>query len=207
MDLEELLRRGGEKLVRSGREKRLESDHSVTVNGSRWYDHAAEQGGYALSFVRRHYGLNFSDAMKMLLGEDGQRPLPIAMGSQTILSGSVSKGKDNPSQTLQMMARPLMTPDELKSMPKGSFITMKTGMHPMKTKFQLFLKWGITFGKPLVLPEHSAREVKYAGREKLEMEIAQRYPRTPTQEELAQPDVQPHDQAARQARSRKPRTD
>jgi hypothetical protein len=33
-----------------------------------------------------------------------------------------------------------MTPDELKAIPKGSFITMKT-------KFQLFLKWGITFGE------------------------------------------------------------
>jgi len=78
VDLEELLRRSGEKFTRSGRELRLESDHSVTVSGNRWFDHATEQGGYALSFVRQHYRLNFSDAMKLLLGEDGQRPLPIA---------------------------------------------------------------------------------------------------------------------------------
>ncbi len=78
IDLEELLRRNGEKLLPSGREKRLESDHSVTVRGNRWFDHAAEQGGYALSFVRRHYGLSFADGMKLLLGEDGQHPLPIA---------------------------------------------------------------------------------------------------------------------------------
>ena len=79
IDLEELLRRGGEKLVRSGREMRLESDHSVTVKGNRWYDHATEQGGYALSFVRQHYNMNFTEAMKMLLGEDGQAPLPMAI--------------------------------------------------------------------------------------------------------------------------------
>lgn len=78
IDLEEMLRRNGEKLLPSGREKRLESDHSVTVRGNRWFDHAAEQGGYALSFVRRHYGLGFSEGMKLLLGEDGQRPLPVA---------------------------------------------------------------------------------------------------------------------------------
>lgn len=78
VDLEELLRRGGENMVRSGRELRLESDHSVTVNGNRWYDHATEQGGYALSFVRQHYNMDFSDAMKLLLGEDGQKPLPPA---------------------------------------------------------------------------------------------------------------------------------
>lgn len=79
IDLEELLRRGGEKLVRSGREMRLESDHSVTVKGNRWYDHATEQGGYTLSFVRQHYNMNFTEAMKMLLGEDGQAPLPMAI--------------------------------------------------------------------------------------------------------------------------------
>ena len=78
IDLEELLRCNGEKLVRSGREMRLESDHSVTVKGNRWYDHATEQGGYALSFVRQHYNMNFTEAMKMLLGEDGQVALPMA---------------------------------------------------------------------------------------------------------------------------------
>ena len=53
-----------------------------------------------------------------------------ALGNRTVLSGSVSRGKDK-SQSLQMMERPLMSPDELKAMPKGQFIVMKTGMHPM----------------------------------------------------------------------------
>lgn len=97
------------------------------------------------------------------------------LGNQTVLSGSVSKGKES-SRSLQMIARPLMTADELKSMEKGSFITMRTGMHPMKTTFRLFLDWGIRFGKPMELPEHSARQVQYAGRESLEQEIFRRYP-------------------------------
>ena len=42
-----------------------------------------------------------------------------ALGSRTVMSGSISRGKDNPSQSLQMVERALMTPDELKSMPKG----------------------------------------------------------------------------------------
>ena len=33
-----------------------------------------------------------------------------------------------------MMERPLMSADELKAMPKGEFIVMKTGLHPMKVK-------------------------------------------------------------------------
>ena len=78
VDLEELLRRQGEKLIRSGRDHRLESDHSVTVRGNQWFDHASDQGGYALSFVRRHYHLSFNEAMELLTGEKGQAPLPIA---------------------------------------------------------------------------------------------------------------------------------
>ena len=62
-----------------------------------------------------------------------------SLGSRTVMSGSISRGKNDPSQSLQMMERPLMTPDELKSMPKGSFIVAKTGVHPMKVKLRLFL--------------------------------------------------------------------
>ena len=93
------------------------------------------------------------------------------LGEQTVLSGSVSRGKDQNSRSLQMMGRRLMTPDELKSMSKGTFITMHTGMHPMKTTFRLFLDWGITFGDPFTLKENAARKVEYAGREELFQEI------------------------------------
>ena len=55
-----------------------------------------------------------------------------SLGSRTALSSSVSRGKNDPSQSLQMIERSLMTPDELKTMPKGEFIVMKTGAYPMK---------------------------------------------------------------------------
>lgn len=89
-----------------------------------------------------------------------------ALGNRTVLSGSISKGKDK-SQSLQMMERPLMSADELKSMPKGDFIVMKTGMHPMKVRLKLFLDWGITFGKPYEVPEQSERPVAYATKREL----------------------------------------
>lgn len=41
-----------------------------------------------------------------------------------------------------MIQRPLMTTDELKSMPKETFILMKTGKNPMKTQLRLYKKWG-----------------------------------------------------------------
>ena len=96
-----------------------------------------------------------------------------ALGSRTVLSGSVSRGKNDPSQSLQMMERALLTPDELKSIPKGSFIVMKTGTHPMRTRLRLFLDWGITFGVPYIVPERANREVAYANRIDLEQNLPQ----------------------------------
>ena len=93
-----------------------------------------------------------------------------ALGNRTVLSGSISRGKDK-SQSLQMMERPLMSADELKAMPKGEFIVMKTGLHPMKVKLKLFLDWGITFGKPYEVPEQAERPVHYASKQELVMAI------------------------------------
>ena len=53
VDLEEFLRRKGERLITSGRDKRLSSDHSVTIRGNEWFDHAICQGGHAISFVQK----------------------------------------------------------------------------------------------------------------------------------------------------------
>ena len=94
-----------------------------------------------------------------------------ALGSRTVLTGSISKGKDNTSQSLQMAERALLSPDELKNLPKGNFIVMKTGAHPMRTKLQLYFKWGISFEEPYQVPERAQREVYYAGKEELLMNI------------------------------------
>ncbi len=94
-----------------------------------------------------------------------------ALGSRTVLTGSVSKGKDSASRSLQMAERALLSPDELKNLPKGDFIVMKTGTHPMRTKLQLYFKWGISFEEPYQVPERAQREVYYAGKEELLMNI------------------------------------
>ena len=87
-----------------------------------------------------------------------------ALGSYTVQSGSISRSKGENSQSLQMAERALMTPDELKSIPKGEFVVMKTGSHPMRTRLRLFLDWGITFGEAYQMPERGQRRVYYAGR-------------------------------------------
>ena len=80
-------------------------------------------------------------------GSQTAEVLSKALGSRTVQVGSVSQSKHDPSRSLQMVERPLMTADELRSIPKGSFIVMKTGCHPMQTRLRLFLDWGITFEK------------------------------------------------------------
>lgn len=101
-----------------------------------------------------------------------------ALGSRTVMSGSINRGKNDPSQSLQMMERPLMTADELKSIPKGNFVVMKTGVHPMKTRLRLFLDWGITFDSVYTVPEKVHRKVAYADRQTLEENIVRRHSAT-----------------------------
>ena len=105
-----------------------------------------------------------------------------SLGSRTVQSGSVSKGKDSGSQSLQMIERPLMTPDELKSMPKGQFIVMKTGAYPMKVKLKLFFQWGISFGEPYTVPDKGNRPVAYAGKNTLVKAIREKF-QLPKQEQ------------------------
>jgi len=58
-----------------------------------------------------------------------------------------------------------------KSLPKGNFVIMKTGVHPMQTKLRLFLDWGITFDKPYEMEEKSNRKVRYADKQTLEENV------------------------------------
>ena len=89
-----------------------------------------------------------------------------ALGTRTVLTGSVSRGTEKTSQNLQMTDRPLMSPDELKSMKPGLFIVMKTGTHPFVSRLKLFTEWGIAFDKDVfAVPDKAARTVCYACKE------------------------------------------
>ena len=100
-----------------------------------------------------------------------------ALGSRTVMSGSVSRSKNDPSESLQMIERPPMTADELKSMPKGQFVVMKTGFYPMKVKLKLFFKWGISFDEkhPYEIPDQGNRKVEYAEKKDILDGIVKKY--------------------------------
>ena len=111
------------------------------------------------------------------------------LGSRTVLTGSVSRSKNDPSQSLQMTERPLMSSDELKNMKKGSFIVMKTGTHPFVSPLKLFFKWGISFSDtPYTVAEHGARKVCYVSRAKIIQAITSQFP----QAKKPQPKTEPN---------------
>lgn len=74
-----------------------------------------------------------------------------------------------------MTERPLMSADELKAMPKGQFVVMKTGAHPMKVRLKLFFDWGISFGEPYAVKENANRKVEYAEKKELVEKIVEKY--------------------------------
>lgn len=107
---------------------------------------------------------------------EGARIFSENLGYKTVLSGSVNQGKQDPSQSLQMIQRPLITADELKALKKGEFIVSKTGTHPIRSELRLFERWGIELDKPYEISEKAARPVQYAAREEIQESIYQRYP-------------------------------
>ncbi len=135
-----------------------------------------------------------------------------ALGTRTVMTGSVSRSKNDPSQSLQMTERPLMTADELKSMKKGSFIVMKTGAHPFVSQLKLFMKWGISFPEDAyTVEDRGARKVRYISREKLIRAITDKYPPKkkpkPAQSEAesgGQIMTEPVEATAEQAKTAKP---
>ena len=71
-DLVSFLKVQGEQLVKSGREYRWKKHDSVTVSENRWYRHSQSKGGYPVDFVMEFYYATFPEAVKMLIGEEGE---------------------------------------------------------------------------------------------------------------------------------------
>ena len=75
VDLAEYLRVRGEKLERVGREHKLiyydsSGKHdSITIRGSKWFDHKNQTGGGAIKFMQEFYGMDFQTAVQELLGQ------------------------------------------------------------------------------------------------------------------------------------------
>ncbi len=164
-------------------------------NAARKRDEMLElyEGKPSRTVLRRESGSNPTDLAGTIFGgfapnSQTAEVLSKALGNQTVQGGYISKAKDGVNQSLQMVSRPLMSPDELKAIPKGSFIVMKTGTNPMRTRLRLFLDWGITFGEAYQIPDRGQRKVYYANRRELENAIRKKYP--PYETDTHQPPAQ-----------------
>lgn len=62
----------GEQLMKSGKEYRWKKHDSVTISGNRWYRHSQSKGGYPVDFVMEFYYATFPEAVKILIGEEGE---------------------------------------------------------------------------------------------------------------------------------------
>lgn len=97
------------------------------------------------------------------------------LGTQTVQSGSVSKGKTN-STSYQMHGKPLMSEDEITRMPKYNFIFRKTGIPPFKTKLRRSPYWGINPDEDkFEMPKGELKTIHYATRDGLIQAAKEKY--------------------------------
>lgn len=72
-DLYVFLSGRGESFKRCGKEYRWLRHDSVMINKNEWYRFSQNKGGHAIDFMKEFYGLSFAEAVKELLGEEGDR--------------------------------------------------------------------------------------------------------------------------------------
>ena len=98
--------------------------------------------------------------------DDSAKEVSEALGSRTVMAGSVGHGKQS-TENLQMTGRPLMSPDELRQLPKGAYIRLQAGRRPGVFQTRYYGDWGIRFpeGSEFRLPDRRLRPVSYAGRQ------------------------------------------
>lgn len=103
------------------------------------------------------------------------------LGTQTVQSGSVSRSSNgfsntNASKNLQMVQKPLMTAEQLKTMPRNQWVLMKTRSRPFITTLKRYNDWGIKLDCPYQMKENATRKVKYASKDELKSAILEKYP-------------------------------
>ena len=91
------------------------------------------------------------------------------LGSRTAQTGSVTTDGKTGEQSLseQMVEVPLMAPNELREMPRGEYVLLKTFCRSARTKMPLFTDWGITLEGKYHVAERAIREIEYMDIKKL----------------------------------------
>ena len=85
------------------------------------------------------------------------------LGSRTAQTGSVTTDGKTGEQSLseQMMEVPLMAPNELREMPRGEYVLLKTFCRSARTRMPLFSDWGITLEGKYHISERPILDIEY----------------------------------------------
>ena len=128
-------------------------------------------GQHGAATILKNCQITFAGGFAAL--DDSAKEISEALGSRTVMAGSVGRGKQN-TENLQMIGRPLMSPDELRQLPKGSYIRMQAGRRPSIFRTKYYTGWGIHFpdGSEFKLPDRRLQEVAYANRQGILLSIA-----------------------------------
>lgn len=114
------------------------------------------------------------------------------LGTYTARGGSVNhpgNGKNN-SKTDSMVSVNLMTADAIRTMNRGDFVVMRTGDHPIKCHFDLFLDWGIPpYKTSAERKAMKAQKVQYASREDIENAIINERANQKVSQMITNPDI------------------
>lgn len=102
------------------------------------------------------------------------------LGNYTTHGGSVSRGDRSDSHSIQLMGRPLMTVDEIITIPRGKWVLVKSGKNPLPVHLPSYDR--IYKGKPEALPVEQRRHVQdipYLTEEKIRLRAQAAYIITP----------------------------
>ena len=112
VDLEQFLRMRGEKLERAGIEHKLiyydsSGKHdSITIRGSKWFDHKNQTGGGAIKFMQEFYDMDFQTAVQELLG---QRVTPLSNSHRKLINKSKKQENLNFPKPIQICTECMLT--------------------------------------------------------------------------------------------------
>ncbi|MEG1631860.1 MAG: type IV secretory system conjugative DNA transfer family protein [Hydrogenoanaerobacterium sp.] len=84
---------------------------------------------------------------------DTAKEISQSLGNRTVQGGSVSMGKGG-QQTVQMMAKPLLSPDEIMRLKQGEFVVMKSGAMPMLSHLPYYADYLPTYENYVMLREN-----------------------------------------------------
>lgn len=101
------------------------------------------------------------------------------LDTQTVAGGSVSNSSSersgSSSKNISMMSRRLMTPDELRRLPKFNWAVQHGSQHPFISKMPYWKNWGITYDDPFKMPKSEPREIHYGNVKRLKTAILEKY--------------------------------